>query len=77
MAKISRTSEAERWLKDIYDYIAPYNRHAAAEVIAGIYEKVQMLVKFSEIGYRLVRTDGNMDILGVFHDALDIQRYLL
>lgn len=98
MAKISWTSEAERWLKDIYEYIATDNPHAAAGVIAGIYEKAQLLAKFPELGYRydkhennevrillyghyriayLVRTDGNIDILGVFHGALDIQRYLL
>jgi toxin ParE1/3/4 len=98
MAKISWTSEAERWLKDIYDYIALDNPGAAAAVTSGIYEKTQRLTKFPEIGYRydkndndevrillyghyriayLVRTDGNIDILGVFHGALDIQRYLL
>jgi plasmid stabilization system protein ParE len=25
----------------------------------------------------LIKTDGNIDILGVFHGALDIQRYLI
>jgi toxin ParE1/3/4 len=25
----------------------------------------------------LIRTDGNIEILGVFHGALDIQRYLI
>jgi toxin ParE1/3/4 len=98
MAKISWTSEAERWLKDIYDYIAADNQGAAARVIAGIYEKTQVLAQFPEIGYRydkyqndevrillyghyriayLVRADGDVDILGVFHGALDMQRYLL
>ncbi len=98
MAKISWTSEAERWLKDIYDYIATDDRSAAARVIIGIYEKAQILTQFPEIGYRydkhrndevrivlyghyriayLVRADGDVDILGVFHGALDMQRYLL
>ena len=98
MAKITWTSEAERWLKDIYDYIAADNQSAAARVIAGIYEKAQVLAQFPEIGYRydkhqndavrillyghyriayLVRADGGVDILGVFHGALDMQRYLL
>ena len=98
MAKITWTSEAERWLKDIYDYIAADNQSAAARVIAGIYEKAQVLAQFSEIGYRhdkhqndevrillyghyriayLGRADGDVDILGVFHGALDMQRYLL
>ena len=52
MAKITWTSEAERWLKDIYDYIAADNQGAAARVIAGIYEKAQILAQFPEIGYR-------------------------
>jgi plasmid stabilization system protein ParE len=51
MAKISWTSEAERWLKDIYDYIATDNPGAAAKIIAGIYEKAQLLSQFPEIGY--------------------------
>ncbi len=98
MAKISWTSEAERWLKDIYDYIATDNPGAAAKIIAGIYEKAQLLSQFPEIGYRydkyqndevrillyghyriayLVSADRDIDILGVFHGALDMQRYLL
>lgn len=98
MAKISWTLEAERWLSDIYDYIAADNPDAAVRVIAGIYEKTQLLVQFPEIGYRydkhqndevrillyghyriayLVRPDRDIDILGVFHGALDMQRYLL
>lgn len=98
MAKISWTSEAERWMKDIYDFIAVDNPGAAARVITGIYEKAQLLTQFPEIGYRydkyqnddvrillyghyriayLVRADGDVDILGVFHGALDMQRYLL
>ncbi len=95
MAKISWTSEVERWLKDIYDYIAADNQSAAAGVIAGIYEKAQVLAQFPEIGYRhdkhqndevrillyghyrIAYADGDVDILGVFHGALDMQRYLL
>lgn len=51
MAKITWTSEAERWLKDIYDYIAKDNQIAAANVINGIYAKVQILLEQPEIGY--------------------------
>lgn len=67
-------------------------------MIAGIYEKAQVLAQFPEIGYRhdkhqsdevrilfyghyriayLVKADGDVDILGVFHGALEMQRYLL
>ena len=97
MAKITWTEEAQRWLKDIFDYIATDNPHAAARTVQGIYERAQDLVTLPEIGYPysassrqvrillyghyriayLVKDDGNVDILGVFHSALDITRYQL
>ena len=97
MAKIAWTREAERWLRDIYDYIALDSPSAAAEVVNGIYQRAQQLTEFPELGYRyqasrenvrillfghyriayLIRPDGNVDILGVFHGALDIDRYLV
>ena len=97
MARINWTNEAERWLKDIYDYIAADNPAAAARVIDGIYEKTQILEQFPAAGhlyegseeevrillyghYRityLIRSDDDIDVLGVFHGALDIDRYLL
>ncbi len=97
MAEISWTGEAERWLSDIYEYIAVDNPVAAMETVQGIYERAQILVRFPESGTRywassrhvrillyghyriayLVRDDGNVDIVGVFHGALDIGRYAL
>ena len=97
MAKLNWTSESERWLKDIYDYIAADNPQAAGRVLEGIYEKAQILIRFPDAGYSyegsdenirillyghyrityLNRPDGDIDILGVFHGALDIERYLL
>ena len=97
MAEINWTAEAERWLRDIHDYIAEDNPDAASRVVEGIYEKVQLLLQFPELGHRyerllhqhirillyghyriayLIKPDGNIDILGVFHGALDINRYL-
>jgi toxin ParE1/3/4 len=96
MAEINWTVEAERWLQDIHDYIAATNPRAAARVVEGIYEKVQLLRQFPELGYRydrhptqhirillyghyriayLLKPDDNIDILGVFHGALDLERY--
>jgi len=46
MAKIRWTAEAEKWLREIYDYIAQDNEKAAQRVIAGIYERVQILKDF-------------------------------
>ena len=39
MAELIWTSEANRWLKAIYDSIAEENVDAARNVINGIYEK--------------------------------------
>lgn len=51
MAKIIWTSEAERWLKKIFDYISEDNPNAAANVVNGIYEKAQILLEQPSIGY--------------------------
>jgi len=97
MAELAWTEEAQRWLEDIFEYIASDNPQAAGRTVQGIYERAQVLVKFPEIGYRylsssrnvrillyghyriayLVKDDGNIDILGVFHGSLDITRYEL
>ena len=98
MADLNWTAEAERWLRDIYDYIAAENPDAAIRVVEGIYDKAQLLQQFPELGYRheglpdqhirillyghyriayLIKSDGNIDILDVFHGALDISRYLI
>ena len=96
MAEIEWTEEAERWLRDIYDYIAADNPAAAQQVVSGIYEKAQVLKRFPEIGHRyraevegeirillyghyriayLVDSPTSITILGVFHGALDIDKY--
>jgi toxin ParE1/3/4 len=98
MAEIRWTSEAATWLEDIHDYIAQDNPSAAARVVQGIYDRVQSLGEFPDLGqkyrsepegdvrillfghYRIayLRSTAKevVDILGVFHDALDIDRYL-
>lgn len=52
MAEIVWTEEAERWLRDIHDYIAADNPVAAEKVVAGIFEKSQVLRRFPEIGHK-------------------------
>jgi len=97
MAKIRWTSEAEKWLREIYEYIAQDNKNTAQQVITGIYKKAQILKDFPEIGYKyrsepegdirillyghyrityLIRSKELIDILGVFHGAMEIERYL-
>ncbi len=96
MGEISWTDESEQWMKDIYNYIAHDSPESAIRTIDGIYERVQLLQQFPEIGYKydrilsknirillyghyriayLVKPDENIDILGVFHGSLDMDRY--
>ena len=98
MAQIRWTLEAASRLENIYDYIAENNPDAASRVVAGIYDKVQLLADFPRIGhimrfepegdirillyghYRiayLVKSDNEVvEVLGVFHGAMDIDQYL-
>jgi len=95
MATIAWTAEAQRWLEDIFEYIALDSPEAAARTVRAIYDRAQILASHPEIGHRylasprnvrillyghyriayLVKDDGNIDVLGVFHGSLDITRY--
>ncbi len=97
MGTITWTNEAQRWLEDIFEYIAVDDRNAASQVVNNIYERAQVLKDHPEIGYRyrvsvrhvrillyghyrityLVKDSGDVEILGVFHGALDISKYLI
>ena len=97
MVNINWTNEAEFWLKDIHDYIAQDNPRISKKVVNEIYQKVQILKSFSQIGYPyendedkeirmllyghyriayLIKDKNSIDILGIFHGALAIERYL-
>ena len=96
MAEIRWSLEAAQWLQEIHDYIADDNPSAAAKVVSAIYEKVQLLIDFPEIGYKYreepegeiriliyghyriayLITKDFIDILGIFHGALQIEKYL-
>ncbi len=97
MVEINWTKEAELWLKDIHDYIAQDNPQIAKKVVNDIYNKVQILKSFSQIGYiyeneenkeirillyghyriaYLIKNKNHIDILGVLHGSLAIERYL-
>lgn len=43
MSEIAWTAEAQRWLEDIFEYIAADDSEAAAHVVSGIYERAQLL----------------------------------
>jgi len=97
MGEVSWSSEAERWLREIHDYIAKDNPAAAFRTVQGIYKKAEVLEEYPEIGYvyrkqgpqtvrillyghyriaYTIKPTSEIDILGVFHGALDIDRYL-
>ena len=63
MAEIAWTEEAQRWLEDIFEYIAADNPAAAARTVQGIYERAQVLKTFPEIGHRYVASSRNVRIL--------------
>jgi toxin ParE1/3/4 len=53
MAEVSWTAEAQRWLQDIYEYIAADNPNAAASTVQAIYDRGQELTTHPQLGYRL------------------------
>lgn len=64
MAEINWTPEAERWLRDIHDYISRDSSAAALRTIEGICQKVQTLRDAPEWGYRYEHiSDRNVRIL--------------
>jgi toxin ParE1/3/4 len=63
MAEISWTVEAQRWLEDIFEYIAAENPRAASETVNGIYERTQVLAKFPEMGHRYWGSSRHVRIL--------------
>ena len=78
MAEIRWTDESAQWLQDIYEYISADSPDAAEKVISTIYEKAQVLIEHPEIGHKYqIKESGNIDILGIFHGSLDIDRYLI
>ena len=42
MATIAWTEEAQRWLENIFEYIAADDSHAATRTVQGIYERAQL-----------------------------------
>jgi plasmid stabilization system protein ParE len=63
MAKVVWTEESLRWLEDIFEFIAADNPQAAAETVEGIYDRVQALVDFPEMGQRYSGSHRDVRIL--------------
>jgi len=60
MAKIRWTPEAEKWLREIYNYIAQDNINTAQKVVMEIYKRAQVLKDFPEIGYKYRSIKANV-----------------
>ena len=63
MAKVVWTAEAERWLSNIFEYIAADNPAAAESTVQGIYDRAQPLCQFPQLGYRYRASVRNVRIL--------------
>ena len=63
MAEITWTAEAQRWLQDIFEYIAADNPDAAMRTVNGIYERTQVLATFPELGHRYWASSRHVRIL--------------
>jgi len=63
MAEISWTEGAQRWLNDIYEYIAADNPFAAERTVQGIYDRAQDLRQFPAIGQRYAASSRHVRIL--------------
>ena len=59
MAEIGWTEEAQRWLTDIFEYIAADNPQAAARTVQGIYDRVQDPEEISRDRFSLHRFNAS------------------
>jgi plasmid stabilization system protein ParE len=62
VAAIVWTDEAQRWLRDIHDYIAADNPGAADRTVSAIHERAEILLTFPQAG-QCYRTDRDVRIL--------------
>ncbi|MDH3289093.1 MAG: type II toxin-antitoxin system RelE/ParE family toxin [Betaproteobacteria bacterium] len=63
MAEIRWTAEAQRWLEDIFEYLAAENPQAATRTVQGSYERAQGLVSSPEMGHRYLASSRHVRIL--------------
>jgi plasmid stabilization system protein ParE len=65
MAEVAWTAEAQRWLEDIFDFIATDNPAAAAATVQGIFDRAQVLKSYPEIGHRYLASSRKVLCLAV------------
>lgn len=76
MVNINWTDEASFWLKDIHDYIAQDNPKVGYTYENDANNEIRILLYgHYRIAY-LIKDTETIDILGVFHGSLAIERYI-
>ena len=63
MGQVTWTNEASRWLEDIFSYIATDSPAAAVRIVEGLYERVQDLISYPEMGYRYLPSPRHVRIV--------------
>ncbi len=63
MGEINWNEEAQRWLRDIYEYIAEDSPQAASRTVEGIEQRVQYLASFPELGWLYLNSSRNVRII--------------
>jgi plasmid stabilization system protein ParE len=63
VAELTWTEEAERWLTNIFEYIAEENPGAALRTVQGIYERAQVLKEFPQIGQKYNASSRSVRVL--------------
>ena len=63
MAEVRWTAEAQRWLRDIFEYISSDNPQAAVQTVNGLFERTQVLLNFPEMGHRYWASSRHVRIL--------------
>ena len=63
MGEITWNEESQRWLRDIYEYIAVDSLQAASGTVEGIEQRVQFLASFPELGWRYPNSNRDVRII--------------
>lgn len=67
MGSLNWTAESQRWLKDIFGFIAIDDPVAAKRVVSGIFERAQVLTEHPKIGYRYQSSSRPVRVLMYGH----------
>jgi plasmid stabilization system protein ParE len=67
MGSLNWTAESQRWLKDIFGFIAIDDPVAAKRVVSGIFERAQVLTEHPKIGYRYQSSSRHVRVLMYGH----------